>query len=261
MAKRNPMSAVRYKKPTRSRSKKKKKSSKKWGWISLIVSILAISGIGYYTIIDKKPMTVVSFRKTVPPGFASIGIDVSHHQGKIDWEKLMLKSGFDSIIHFVYCKATEGTTHIDTQWENNRTALNNLGILNGAYHFFNPKTPPRPQVENFLSVWKKRDIDLPPVLDVETEGLSDSDLIGKMKIWLTDVEKQTGMRPIIYTSLNFYETKFQTVFPDYKFWIAAYSRKPPSIQENRIIHWQFSEEGILPGIQEHVDLNVSKITF
>lgn len=259
MAKRknNPMNAVRPKRKTAKKSKGKKSLL----WIFICVAVLSIGGLFWYYTQSTKPLTVAKFREIVPKGFPTIGLDVSHHQGEMDWDKLFNKSGYDSLIHFVYCKATEGNTHIDRQWERNRSILNDYGIPNGAYHFFITTDPPLPQAEHFLNHWKKRDIDLPPVLDVETEGFSDEDLIAKMKIWLTEIENKTGMRPIIYTSLNFYETKFQKDFLNYKFWIAAYSRKPTCIDDERIIHWQFSESGRIPGTREKVDLNVSKLVY
>ncbi len=259
------MHAVKRKKKTnRSISKRKKsknKSSSKIKWmlgLSLFVSMFLIALFLYR---DIKPLSISSFRKSVPEGFQSIGLDVSHHQGEINWQKLMTESGFDTLIHFVYCKATEGNTHFDRQWVRNRSILNEMGIPNGAYHFFIPTDPPIPQAVHFLNRWVKRDIDLPPVLDVETEGFSDTDLIAKMKIWLDYIEKTSGMRPVIYTSLHFYETKFQNEFLNYKFWIAAYSKKPSCIDDMRIIHWQYSESARLPGISEKVDLNVSKLEF
>lgn len=257
------MNAVRKKKPVRkpARRKKKKSTSRRWRWPAIFGIVIAATGIFYYLVTDRKPMNAFSFRQSVPKGFPSIGIDVSHHQGDIDWKKLLNESGFDTLIQFVYCKATEGNTHLDTKWLRNRGILNNLGIPNGAYHFFIPTDPPRPQAAHFLNIWKKRDIDLPPVLDVETEGFSDEDLIAKMKIWLEVVEQKSGMRPIIYTSLHFYQTKFQDAFPDHKFWIAAYSRKPECIDDSRIVHWQYSETGKLPGVREKVDLNVSKLIY
>ena len=262
MAKKNPIKAVRKKHVRKPISRKKPtKSANKWKWISLMALLIASAVIVYFSFSEKKTMTVDTFKKSIPAGFESIGLDVSHHQGDINWEKLMVKSGFDSIIQFVYCKATEGNTHLDTKWERNRKALNNLGIPNGAYHFFIPTNPPRPQAEHFINNWKKRDIDLAPVLDVETEGFSDKDLIAKMKIWLTQVEQKSGVRPIIYTSLHFYETKFQNEFQDYQFWIASYSRKPSCINDKRIIHWQYSETGTLPGLSELVDLSVSKLKY
>lgn len=224
---------------------------------------MLLLGIGafcyFWYISDRLVESPDHFRKSVPPGYPSIGIDVSHHQGEIDWDGLFKKGGFDTIIDFVYCKATEGADHVDTQYERNRRELNDRGVLNGAYHYFQTKNPPRPQAEHFMKHWKKRDIDLPPVLDVEDEGLSDPDLIAKMKIWLEEVESKSGMRPVIYTSLNFYETKFRNKFPGYKFWLAAYSRQPLYMPEEAVIHWQYSETGRLPGIDNDVDLNVSKL--
>jgi lysozyme len=241
-------------------SKKKKKNSTNKILLIIISAILIIAGFlifGGKKIVQKKRKN--EFYQSIPSGFLSVGIDVSHHQGKINWEELFFKNNYDSIIHFVYCKATEGNTHFDKQWEMNRKWLNDNGIPNGAYHFFISKDPPKPQAEHFLKYWHKRDVDLPPVLDVEMEGFSDIDLIEKMKIWLNEIENQTGMRPIIYTSLHFYETKFQNEFKDYKFWIAAYSRKPECIEDERIIHWQYTESARIPGTKEKVDVNVSKL--
>lgn len=207
------------------------------------------------------PDTPKQFLRSIPKGYRSVGIDVSHHQGKIDWDTLFNQPGFDTLIDFVYCKATEGADHIDTQWKNNRKKLNNKGIANGAYHYFLPKSPPRPQAAHFLSMWHERSMDLPPALDVEEEGFSDDDLIAKMKIWLTEVERISGRRPIIYTSLHFYETKFRNKFPGYCFWLAAYSRKPQFMEDEAVIHWQFSEAGRLPGMEGYVDVNVSKLDY
>jgi lysozyme len=242
------------------RSKKKSKSSIKAIVIGALLIGLSVIAYFYYSK-DIKVVNKEEVVKSIPEGFPAFGIDVSHHQGEIDWEKLFVKERYDTIIHFVYCKVTEGSDHLDTQWEKNRAELQRLNIPNGAYHFFSPQTEPRPQAAHFLAHWKKSDLDLPPVLDVESEGFSDEDLIAKMKIWLKVVEDKTGMRPIIYTSLNFFETKFINDFKNYKFWIAAYSRKPECIDDSRIIHWQYSEAGELPGFAEKVDLNVSKIAL
>jgi lysozyme len=244
--------------------RKKKSNSKGLLWLIGFVVVALLAGGIYLGLTGKQnrsKKTKSNFLQEVPKGYASVGIDVSHHQGKIDWDLLFNDLRFDTIVRFVYCKATESLTHLDTKWEHNRKTLNNMGILNGAYHFFDGFAAPRDQAAHFLNHWQPREIDLPPVLDVETEGISDQDLIAKMRIWLTEVEKETGYRPIIYTSDNFYETKFKNKFPGYYFWIAAYSKKPTSIDSEQIIHWQFSETGTLPGISEMVDLNVSKIAY
>lgn len=253
------------KKRTTKPTKKKTKKNKVLSWLLFFV-VLAVTSFGIYLYSSNsnprgEKAVKSKFITNIPKGFATSGIDVSHHQGDIDWNLLFNQLRYDTLIRFVYCKATESLTHVDSRWQKNRAELNGLGIMNGAYHFFNGFTPPKEQAAHFLKYWKPREIDLPPVLDVETEGISDADLIAKMKIWLKEVENKTGYRPIIYTSLNFYETKFIHAFPGYYFWIAAYSRRPSCLKDEQILHWQYSETGVLPGIQEKVDLNVSKVSF
>lgn len=244
----------------KQRPSKKKSLSMRWiWWILLPMGILGGVLVWYNSQIRIE--TPHHFRKTIPKGFNSVGIDVSHHQGEIDWDELFDEKGFDTLIDFVYCKTTEGGDHFDKQWERNRKILNDKGILNGAYHYFKFQSDPILQARHFIRTWKQRDIDLPPALDVEDEPPTTEELIEKMRIWLHYVEGITGMRPIIYTSLNFYETKFKNQFPGYLFWIAAYSRKPEYLDEKQVIHWQFSETGRLPGISEKVDLNVSKLDY
>lgn len=251
------MARKRSKRKTTRRKTSGTKRHRIW-WLAIPVGIAAFFFFWYE--VEQEVQSPRYFIKNIPEGYASVGIDVSHHQGKIDWEELLIDKGFDTIIDFVYCKVTEGADHLDRQWERNRGILNGMGVQNGAYHYFSTKTPPRPQAAHFLAHWDERDIDLPPVLDVEDEGFSDEDLIAKMRIWLTEVERISGRRPVIYTSLNFYETKFRNRFPGYKFWLAAYSREPQYMTDDAVIHWQFSETGELPGIGK-VDVNVSKIGF
>lgn len=259
MAKRRKKQNIQNLRPRKSSPKKKGKFSLRLLTLGILLSVIGLGAYFYFK--DVKSPTVKNVISTIPENFPSFGIDVSHHQGKIDWENLFVTERYDTVIHFVYCKATEGTDHVDTRWQRNRKNLQKLQIPHGAYHFFSTKTAPRPQATHFLNHWKKSETDLPPVLDVETEGFSDKDLIAKMKIWLTEVENKTGMRPIIYTSLHFFETKFKNDFKDYKFWIASYTCIPGCIDDSRIIHWQYSETGELPGIKEKIDFNVSKILY
>ena len=195
----------------------------------------------------------------LPEGFTSYGIDISHHQGKVNWDKLFASS--DSLITFIYCKATEGVNHVDSQWEHNRLKLLENGTRNGAYHFFLPQKDPITQAQHFLNHYTAQQGDLPPVLDAETEGESDVQLIQNMKTWLKKVETKTGMRPIIYTSHHFYRTKFAGKFSEYKFWIANYNKNVSGLEDEQIIHWQYSDHGGVPGIRGDVDMNFSKIEF
>ncbi len=195
----------------------------------------------------------------LPAGFASHGIDISHHQGAIDWE--LFHTSSDSLLGFVYCKATEGVTHVDSRWDENRKSALSLGIAHGAYHFFLPKSDALAQANHFLAHYKHQQSDLPPVLDAETEAISDTELRKRMLIWLKQVEQVTGKRPVIYTSHHFYRTKFKGKFPGYKFWIANYNKQVGGLDDPDVLIWQYSDHGSVPGIQEKVDMNFSKITY
>lgn len=191
--------------------------------------------------------------------FQSYGIDISHYQGKIDWDVFFKES--DSIIGFVYCKATEGVTYIDKNWEYNQKALRENNKAFGAYHFFIPQLNAELQADHFLNQYYPEQEDLPPVLDVETEAKSDTELTSKMNTWLKIVEEKTGKRPIIYTSYHFYDTKFKKKFKNYKFWIANYNDRPDRMKDENILYWQYSDKGRVPGIKGDVDMNVSKIDY
>lgn len=195
----------------------------------------------------------------LPAGFNSYGIDVSRYQGTIDWDAFFNHS--DSLMTFVYCKATEGCDHVDSQWKRNRTELVRRGKAHGAYHFFIPSKDPIIQAEHFLANYATDDNDLPPVLDAEIEGNSITALIKNMTLWLKHVEIKTGRRPIIYTSYHIYTTIFKSRFDGYKFWIANYNKNPKGFDDEDILHWQYSDKGKVPGISGDVDLNYSKVKF
>ena len=226
-----------------------------------LLALFSLGIFGYLLWVQSNYNISVDFNSKIPEGYNSLGIDVSHHQGEINWNSLFDTVRVKPNIDFVYVKATEGKDHLDTQWKYNRKKLIELGINHGAYHFFQSKKLPIPQAKHFLNHWKPNDQDLPPVLDVETEGFDDEDLRHKVKRWVTIVEEQSGMRPIIYTSLSFYQKKFKGHFPNHKFWIASYSRNPKIEKDPAILHWQFTESATLPYHSTLVDLNVSKLNF
>ncbi|PKR81087.1 glycosyl hydrolase [Brumimicrobium salinarum] len=227
----------------------------------LILHLIVLSFFGYLLWSSVVLKFKNDFNFVIPSNYASFGIDVSHHQGKIDWEAL-LQEDIQPQIQFIYAKATEGRDHLDSQWEYNRQKLIKLKAKHGAYHFFRPKTDSREQAIFFLKHYNPLPTDLAPVLDVELEGSSDEQLIKDVYTFLKTVEQETGKRPIIYTSYHFYQTKFKNEFQDYKFWIAAYSLPFILPKDKRILYWQFTDQAQLPhheGIK--IDLNVGRVQF
>ena len=93
------------------------------------------------------------------------GIDVSHHQGKIDWNKIK-----EEKFYFVYIKATEGGTYKDPEFARNWNEVSKVGLLKGAYHFFTFCKPGIEQARNFIDTVPVDPDSLPPVIDFEFIG-------------------------------------------------------------------------------------------
>jgi len=238
------------------KKRKKKINRKVFAFIVLILFSLPSAYYLYQKILPfKAPQKFIP----LPENFKSYGIDVSHHQEKINWD-LVFQSP-DTLISFVYCKATEGESHVDTQWETNRKELLFRKKVHGAYHFYLPSISAQQQAKHFLNHYIVHPDDLPPVLDVEIEGKNESILLDGMREWLSIVEKQSGRRPIIYTSYILYRNLLKQNFPTYKFWVANYSRKEYRFKDDAILYWQYSDNGKIQGIEGKVDLNFSKVNF
>ncbi|MEG1580742.1 MAG: GH25 family lysozyme, partial [Bacteroidaceae bacterium] len=105
-----------------------------------------------------------------PKGYSIHGIDISHYQGTIDWEKLRNATIDESPIRFIIIKATEGTSLLDENFNENFYQAKENDFIRGAYHFFSPSIPAKKQAEYFLKQVHLEQGDFPPVLDIEHIG-------------------------------------------------------------------------------------------
>lgn len=200
---------------------------------------------------------VKRFGIRLPRGFNLHGIDVSRYQEDIDWERVA-KMNVDSIqITFAFIKATEGATYADPWFVNNWKNSKKYGIIRGAYHYYKPSSSSTIQAKNFLNMVTFEKGDLPPVLDVEETGeIPNNRLVKGLRNWIAIVRKETGLKPIIYTNIDFYRLNLQDeFFDDYPIWIAHYY-KPKLLFEDVWSFWQHSDLGKVDGIQGRVDFNV-----
>ena len=193
----------------------------------------------------------------MPCSYDVHGIDISHYQGDIDWERLALDKNPKFPISFVFMKATEGGDHRDDTFLRNFEEARRHGFVRGAYHYFVPRTDATRQADFFTRTVPLEKGDLPPVLDVETTGkLSPEELKAAVRTWLTRVEAHYGVKPIIYTSYKF-KLRYlnDSVFNTYPYWIAHYY--VDSVRYSGRWHfWQHTDVGTVPGIEHKVDLNV-----
>lgn len=192
------------------------------------------------------------------------GIDVSHWNNKIRWPKVAASG-----IQFVIAKATEGTGFEDPAYLRNRTGAKAAGVVFTAYEFADPDTGRRDAIQDadhFLKVAKLTSDDMVPVLDLETtDGLSDAELLKWTNAWCDRVEATLGVRPMIYTSPSFWKERLSDspalAIAGSRLWIAHWFAAQPTVPANNwsdtgYAIWQWSNKGVVDGIDGRTDLNV-----
>lgn len=193
----------------------------------------------------------------LPTEYQVHGLDISHHQGQVDWDLLAYHHNPLFPLRFVFLKATEGGDLADEHFAFNFEQARAHGMIRGAYHYFIPKTDPLKQAEFFIRNVNLQQGDLPPVLDVERTGrLSTCELQERVLTWLQRVEHHYGVRPILYTGYKFRKHYLSdTLFDSYPYWIAHYYVDSVSYR-GKWHFWQHTDVGRVPGISKRVDLNV-----
>jgi GH25 family lysozyme M1 (1,4-beta-N-acetylmuramidase) len=201
---------------------------------------------------------------TTPPAWID-GIDVSYHQGTIDWPQVAAAGK-----RFAFVRATAGTLTADTAYAANRPGARAAGLAVGSYHFANPDTAPNDAANEaswFLRTATIAQGDLLPVLDLEVaNGLDPASLTAWAQTWLAQVSATTGVRPIIYTNPTFWSTAMAdtdwfarngyTVL-----WIAHWTTaSQPSLPAggwggSGWTFWQHTSSGTVAGIGGAVDLD------
>ncbi len=199
-----------------------------------------------------------------PPGMYLEGIDVSHYQGTIAWNLVPMAGK-----SFVIMKATQGETYVDPTYATNHAGARAAGLAVTAYHFADPSTAPNDailQADNFVMNAALLPGDLVPALDLEeNNGLSVAQLQAWVQAWLDEVYLRLGVRPMIYTSPNFWTNYMgnTTQFADEGYsvlWVAHWGVTAPSIPANNWsghgwTFWQYSNCGTVSGITGCVDLD------
>lgn len=193
-----------------------------------------------------------------PEGFEIHGIDISHYQGKIDWEQLKNAMIKGCPVRFVIIKSTEGSSRLDENFRENFNLARDFGFIRGVYHFWSNKSTAREQAYYFLDQVHLTDGDLPPVLDIEHKPADKSveDFQRDVLTWLHIVEDKYHVKPIIYTYYKFKEQYLSApVFEDYPYWIAHYYVDKVQYK-GKWKFWQHTDVGKLPGIKGYVDFNI-----
>jgi len=207
-----------------------------------------------------------------------LGIDVSHHQGVINWAQVAATD-----VQFAYVKATEGSGigdpdpvgsfALDSRFGQNAPGADQAGLIVGAYHYARPDLGNSAldeatwfvsQAHSFVGAGY-----LPPVVDVESEALTvpSATLSVWVDTWTDEVERLTGVRPVLYASqanLGYIDQNPS----DTDLWVARYYVNGQAFPQNGSPGdvspwaatdwdvWQYTSIGAVQGINGNVDLNV-----
>ncbi|MFX0206925.1 MAG: GH25 family lysozyme, partial [Candidatus Hodarchaeota archaeon] len=185
------------------------------------------------------------------------GIDVSHWQGTINWSQV-----YGGGYRFAFCKASEGTSYTDSTFTTNMNGGTTAGLYMGPYHYARPDVySATAEATHFVSVIDDYMIDgyMRPALDLE-EGTS----LGKTALtdwvinFMTYVEDQTGVEPIIYCNSNYANNYLDSRVTQYDLWIANWDVQTPNTGVwDTWAFWQYtvSDAGYVPGISGRADLD------
>lgn len=184
-----------------------------------------------------------------------LGIDVSAHQGDIDWPTVRSAG-----VSFAYIKATEGVGHTDDAFATNWTSSRSAGVARGAYHYFTLCSSGTDQADAFLAAAPPDDASLPPAVDLELDGSctqepDSSTVKGEVDAFVTAVEKAWGRRVVVYSSWewrNRYTLPEEAERPQ---WHSRNSRRPETDWDI----WQVRFDARVDGIGSKVDLDVMDV--
>lgn len=189
-------------------------------------------------------------------GAGDTGIDLSHHNGRIDWDLLEAARA-----DFIYFKATEGSDWKDTRFLDNWREATTRGWLVGAYHFYRLCIPGEEQAANFIQSVEVRAGTLPPAVDLEyahncAPGASAAETLAEIDAFLAALETEYGVRPVLYTTQEFHRDWLAGRYDDYPLWLRVLGEGPPVTVDGRTPDiWQYTMSARVPGLDGKVDMN------
>lgn len=247
-------------------------------WVILAILIVALIGTGFYLKQSVSYYYALYFNKFTHKKLhnsekessriqrilannldKTYGFDVSHYQNKEDikWDSLSI--GNKTIpLEFVVMRATMGNRSADKHFDEFWEMAKKHDLIRGAYHFYRADEDPVIQANNFLANVKLESGDLPPILDIEKipKRKTNKKLVEDLKVWCKIVEETYGTKPIIYTYYHYYKDFLKGEFEGYPLWLANYNDVPTPSPDDQWDFWQFTENGIVHGINTKVDLDI-----
>lgn len=181
-----------------------------------------------------------------------VGMDISDHQGQIQWSQV-------TGVNFAIIKASEGVGWNAKLFNAHYSGARSRGLKVGAYHYARMgANTPWAELDNLFNAIGTKALDLPVALDLEADfNIPPADALQWTLAWLTEAERRTGKRPIVYTSRNVTpRLDGGDGLEKYPLWYPKWGPQPVNVLPWTNWHvWQYTSTGQIPGIAGNVDLN------
>lgn len=192
-----------------------------------------------------------------------IGVDVSEHQGMIDWGTVAQYVDF-AFIRMAYRGYGSGNIAADGYYASNMAGAAEAGLPVGVY-FYSQATSYEEGVEEANYVLAHLDgyhLDYPIVLDREDPMVDDArtnnlsvEQHTQAALGFLETIRIAGYPVMMYTNRMYYSLYVDTeAVYQYPIWYAQYANEPDWPYEFNI--WQYTESGSVPGISGPVDMNI-----
>ncbi|MGW2640136.1 GH25 family lysozyme [Streptomyces sp. NPDC001348] len=189
------------------------------------------------------------------------GLDVSGYQENVDWSSVAADGA-----SFAYVKATEGTSYVSSQFNQQYDGSAAAGLIRGAYHFARPdKSSGSAQADYFIDhggAWRPDGKTLPGVVDVEPSpnvptcyGLGPATMVDWIASFDHEYLSRTGRHPVINTNMSWWSqcTGNSSAFGATNLlWIGSYTGTAQPLPSGWSTYavWQTSDSGTFPGDQD-----------
>ncbi|PWJ46969.1 lysozyme [Quadrisphaera granulorum] len=224
---------------------------RRW-WTAVTAVVVALVALG-----TAAALWVPHHRPALRAGEA-YGIDVSNHQGTIDWAAVASDD-----VAFAYIKSSEGGDFTDDRFTENWAAAERVGVQRGAYHFFTLCRPGAEQAAHFLRTVPPEASALPPAVDLELAGNcaarpTREAVDAELDTFLTAVEAAWGRRVVPYVGEDWegaYPVVDRRDLPERPQWLVSFVGRP----NQRWTVWQYAWWGAVDGVEGRVDLDVARL--
>lgn len=187
------------------------------------------------------------------------GIDVSHHNGVVDWDKVKAAGIQFAILRCGYGR--KSIKQVDKQFERNYRECKRVGMPVGVYHYSYAKTAEdaRLEADFMLELIAGKQFEYPVIFDIEdkTQQALGKKVLTDITVAFCEKIEAAGYYTAVYSNVDWFINKLElSRLEAYDKWLAHWVTSPRWGSEFGGL-WQYSDSGRVDGIETAVDMNIS----